>query len=39
MYCEGMFGKPADKIRPKSSIVWMAPGVNGTHLHTLCQQI
>ena len=41
MYCEGMFCKPANKIRPEGGIVWVAPRIDCTHLNIFlaCQEI
>ena len=33
MYCEGVFGKPANKIGPEAGIVGVAPRVDCTHLN------
>ena len=33
MYCEGMFGKPANKIGPEGSVVGVAPRVDCAHLN------
>ena len=40
MNCEGMFGKPANKIGPEGSVVGVAPRVDCTHLNIFtCQEI
>ena len=33
MYCEGIFGKPANKIGPEGSVVGVAPRVDCAHLN------